>query len=152
MHDPVNVSFLSSDRELIPQFLARSARVHKDGGDSSYKDECIGAQGLRDRITLIEYEVAFIKGISTTNAPLPIHHIFQSIINHQFVPMPSPRVPVNNHSFLSCNFTIIGRKTSLYAPEFAFPPIVRAICLFDHLNLIPFYKTKIAFALAFKGV
>jgi hypothetical protein len=44
-HDPVNVSSLSSDRELIPQVLARSARVHKDGGDSSNEDECIeGAQ------------------------------------------------------------------------------------------------------------
>lgn len=48
-------------------------------------------KGLRDRITLIEYEVAFIKGISTTNAPLPVHHNFQSIINHQFVPMPSSK-------------------------------------------------------------
>jgi hypothetical protein len=95
----VNVSSLSSDRELIPKVLARSARVHKDGEDGSNEDECIeGAQGLRDQITLIEYEVVFLKGISTTNAPLPIHHIFQSIINHQFVPMPSPRVTGKNHS------------------------------------------------------
>lgn len=48
----------------------------------------------------------------------------------------------------SSNLTIIGGETSLDAPEFAFPPIIRAVRFLDNPDAIMFLETQIALSLA----
>ena len=55
-------------------------------------------------------------------------------------------------TFFLRKLAVVGRKATFHASQFALPPVVCTISLFNHLDPIPFFETQITFPLAVECV